>query len=477
MGSLTSALITASNAMDTMEQAMGVIQNNVVNASTPGYVTQTLTLNAQTFDPSDDIWGGVQAGAVVSSRNQAAEENVWNQNTLSGLATQQSSSLSALQNIFGISGQSGIPSALSSLYSAFSAWSTTPDDSTNQQQVLSAAQGVAQAFNQAATGVQQLEQQTDGQLQSTVDQINQLTAQIASYNGQIRSGGSADGGLEAQLYNTLETLSGLANVQVQTESDGTVSVLMNGQIPLVLGTTQQQLQVTYTAAQNPTYPGGTPDAQIVTSAGNDVTQQATGGQLGALVQFRNTVLPSVIGDESQQGSLNQLAQAVADRVNQLLESGQTASGSAGSALFNYEATSPTSMAATFSANSSLTGSELAAIDPGSPAVANGIASQLAALSSPSDPADMVNGQSYTDFYGSIATDIGNQASTASTAQTTQSGLLAQAQSLRAQVSGVSLNDQATNLMQFQQSYEASAEMITSINTTIQYLLNSLSSSS
>lgn len=476
MGSLTSSLISASNAMDAMEQAMGVIQNNVVNASTPGYVTQTPTLNALPFDPTENTWGGVASGTTVTSRNQAAEENVWSQNTLLGAATEQSSSLSALENIVGISSQGGISSALSSLYSAFSAWSNSPQSTTVQQQVVSAAQGLAQAFNQAASSAQQLQQQTEGQLQSTVDQINQLTSQIATYNGQIRTGGGQDAGLQAQLYNTLETLSGLANIQVQDESDGTVSVLLNGQVPLVLGTTQQQLTVNYPSTQNATCPGASGDAQVVTSSGTDVTGQATGGQLGGLLAFLNTTLPSVIGDQSQQGSLNQLAQAVADRVNQLLESGQTADGTAGTALFSYAANAPTSVAASLTVPSNLTSAQLAAVDPGPPAVANGIASQLAGLSSPTDQADMINGQSYTDFYGSVATEIGSQASSASTAQSTQSDLLAQAQNLRAQVSGVSLNDQATNLMQFQQAYEASAEMISVINTTIQYLMNGLQTS-
>ncbi len=86
---------------------------------------------------------------------------------------------------------------------------------------------------------------------------------------------------------------------------------------------------------------------------------------------------------------------------------------------------------------------------------------------------MIAGQSYTDFYGSMATGIGLQASTASTAQSTQSSLLAQAQSLRSQVSGVSLNDQAANLLQFQQTYEAAAQLITVINTTTQYLMNTV----
>lgn len=449
---------------------MGVVQNNVANASTPGYVTQTPTLNAQPFDPADNLWGGVQAGAVQSSRNQYAEENVWNQNTLVGSSTQQASSLSALQNIFSVSGDTGIPAALSGLSSAFSAWSSTPSDTSAQQQVVFAAQGLAQAFNQAAAGVGQIESQTNQQLQSTVSQINQLTAQIAGINGQIRAGDAGDAGLQAQLYNSLETLSGLANIQVQTQSDGTVSVLMGGQMPLVLGTQQQTLWVSFGPGQSQANPGATPDATIQTDAGQDVTAEATGGQLGGLLQFRNTTLPSVIGDGSQQGSLNQLAQSIADGVNGVLESGQKLDGTAGVPLFTYAANSSTAVAQTFSVTSNLTGSDLAPIAPGPPPVANGAASTLANISSSTDPANQINGQTYTQFYAGIASAIGSQQASASAAQTSSTDLLTQAQNLRAQSSGVSLNDQAAYLMQYQQAYEASAQMITTVNSTLQYLM-------
>jgi flagellar hook-associated protein FlgK len=59
-GNLFAALGTAANALDAMQQAMGVIQNNVTNASTPGYVNQTLILNASAFDPTHGLIGGVQ---------------------------------------------------------------------------------------------------------------------------------------------------------------------------------------------------------------------------------------------------------------------------------------------------------------------------------------------------------------------------------------------------------------------------------
>src|SRR5579875_1528752 len=218
--------------MGVFEQEMAITQNNVRNASTPGYVTQTLNVNASPFQLTEGLMGGVSAGNVQSSRNIYAEEAVWSQNELLGTATQQSASLDTLQQTFDVSGTSGIPGALSGLYSAFSAWSTTPTDPTAQQQVLSAAQQVAQAFNQASTAINQQESQTDTQIGSTVSQINQLSSQIAGLNQQIQNGDRNDAGTDAQLYNDLEQLSNLTTISVQTQTDGSVTVLMGGQTPL-----------------------------------------------------------------------------------------------------------------------------------------------------------------------------------------------------------------------------------------------------
>ncbi|HST78338.1 MAG TPA: hypothetical protein VLN58_07600, partial [Verrucomicrobiae bacterium] len=241
MSSLFAALGTASSSLDVLQRAMGVVQNNVTNASTPGYVTQSLILNARPFDPSGNLWGGVQAGGTQSARDVFAEQSVWQANQQAGAASELASSLSSLQQQFDVSGKTGVPGALSGLYSAFSAWSTSPTDTTARQQVITAAQGVAQAFNQTASSIGQIQSQTDQQISSTVTQVNQLTKQIATMNAAIRSGSKNDGGLNAQLYNTLEQLSNLVPVNVHNESDGTVTVLLGGQLPLVIGKTANNL--------------------------------------------------------------------------------------------------------------------------------------------------------------------------------------------------------------------------------------------
>src|SRR6185437_1877893 len=103
MSSLFAALGTASSSLDVLQRAMGVVQNNVTNASTPGYVTQSLILNARPFDPSGNLWGGVQAGGTQSARDVFAEQSVWQANQQAGAASELASSLSLLQQQFDVS--------------------------------------------------------------------------------------------------------------------------------------------------------------------------------------------------------------------------------------------------------------------------------------------------------------------------------------------------------------------------------------
>jgi flagellar hook-associated protein 1 FlgK len=476
MASLFAALGSAGNSLAVLERAIGVVQNNVTNATTPGYVTQTLQTAARPFDAAQNVWGGVEVAGVQSARDVYAERAVWSAGQQSGLANQQSASLDSLQQIFDVSGQSGVGGALSGLSAAFSAWSASPSDAGARQKVLTAAQNLGSAFSQAYSQAGQVRANTDQQLKASVTQLNQYSAQIASINGEIRQGAGSDAGLQAQLYDTLQKISTLAPVDVHFENDGTATVLLGGQSPLVLGTTQNNVTLNYTQSSTPVNAGATPDAQLLSADGHDITALADSGTLGGALTFRNTTLPGILGDGQQQGSLNQLAQGIADRVNTILTSGQSSAGPPavpGVPLFTYNASAPTGVAGSLTVAPNLTASQLAAIDPGPPVVANGIASRLAGLASSTSPADQLNGSHYTQFYANIVSGVGQQAASATASATANTSLLNQAQSLRAQVSGVSLNDQATQLLQFQQAYQASAQMISVINTLTQSLLQVL----
>jgi flagellar hook-associated protein 1 FlgK len=96
-------------------------------------------------------------------------------------------------------------------------------------------------------------------------------------------------------------------------------------------------------------------------------------------------------------------------------------------------------------------------------VANGIASKLAGLFQSADPQNQIQGQSYLDFFGSIATRAGERSSSAADGKARARTMLAQAQELRSAESGVSLDEEATRLVALQRSYQAAAKIVSIVD--------------
>jgi flagellar hook-associated protein 1 FlgK len=198
--------------------------------------------------------------------------------------------------------------------------------------------------------------------------------------------------------------------------------------------------------------------------------------LGALLNLRNQILPTYIGDAYQSGDLNVMVQQFADRVNQLLTSGNITDGppaQAGIPLFTYDSAAP---AATITVNPAMTPDNLAAITPatGTTAeVSNGVPLALAALASPVQDADKVNGVSYSQFYGQMAARVGTALSDATSGQDVQQSLLSQSKDLRQQLQGVSLDEEATILMQFQRAYQANSKFVTVLDQLTQSAIDIL----
>src|ERR1700682_954302 len=98
MGNLLTSLLNSAGALKAYEGALAVVQNNVTNANTPGFVKQRASLEALPFDLSIGLPGGVTLGPTQSSRNGFAEQAVRDQQTALGYYQQKSSDLSPLEN-------------------------------------------------------------------------------------------------------------------------------------------------------------------------------------------------------------------------------------------------------------------------------------------------------------------------------------------------------------------------------------------
>jgi flagellar hook-associated protein 1 FlgK len=299
------------------------------------------------------------------------------------------------------------------------------------------------------------------------------------------AGSRNDAGLDAQLHATLEKLAQYVEVTALAQTDGSISVLMNGQTPLLVGEKQFQISVKPTVPQEPppTYPEGRPPIHVFASDGADITAATTGGQLGALLDIRNRLLAGYLGDSHQAGDLNTMAKQFADRVNALLTSGiaveavpatpdsEEIPAVPGAPLFTYDIANDTNVAHTLEVVAGLAPSALGAISPGPPKVANGIPLALSALADPQQGADTIGGASFTEYYGTMAARVGHELNRANDEKQISQSAVAQAKDLRHQMSGVSLDEEAIILIQFQRAYEANSRFLSVLNQLTEDVIN------
>ena len=307
MATLTAALGNSGNALEVIQQALGVIQNNVSNSSTPGYATEQLNLKALPLDSATTAGGGVVSGGVTTARDPYADSAVVQQLQTLGLYTAQAQSTGTIQSFFDVTGNSGVSAALNNLYTAFSSWSTSPNDPSTGPAVLSAASGLVSSINGLSNSLQQTSTQIGQQVNSTVAQINSLAAQIQQYNVAVKTdGGQVDPAAQAKLETNLESLANLVNFTSLTQANGTVTVLVGGGTPLVIGDQLNSLSSGQSVTNQPpaANPNSPPTSHIYDSQGNEITANITGGTLGGLLDSQNNVLAGIIGDSQNAGSLN-----------------------------------------------------------------------------------------------------------------------------------------------------------------------------
>ncbi len=478
MSNLLSSLLSSAKALGAYDQVLQVSQNNVANASTPGFVKHRQVLLAMPFDPGSGLSGGVTPGEVQSARSSYADQAVRRQISLLGQAEQDAGNLASVQSVFDVSGDSGVPAALNRLFQSFSTWAQSPDAAVARQAVVERAADVAKAFQQTAAGLSGVARQTEHDTQTAVDAVNTLTGQLKTLNILARQSAGSDAGLDSQIHATLEELSSYISFSALEQSDGSVSILLNGETPLLMG--DQQYRLSWRLAQPDTPPPLYTDApaslRLIASDGSDITAATTTGKLGALLDTHNRILPTYIGDAWQAGDLNRMAQQFATRVNDLLTAGTVSSGPPavpGIGLFTVDA-NPTQVAANLTVDRSVVKPELlAAIQPGPPAVANGVALALSALASPQNAADEIDGASYSGYFGRVAARAGSDYNEAQGRTPVQQAAVAQAKNLRERMSGVSLDEEAITIMLFQRAYEANSRLISVLDQLAQDTINIL----
>jgi flagellar hook-associated protein 1 FlgK len=448
MGSLTSSLWIAAQSLDVDQGALDATTNNIANANTPGYSREVVDLSEQTpVEVGNITYGtGVNLDKIQSVRDQVLSLQIAEQTSQQSGAQTQLNALQQVQGLFSDPTQ-GIGENLSTFFNSISQLSTNPTDEAQRSSVMTAAQNLATSFNQTAQSLETMQSNLNQSVSQTVNQINALTKQIAQINaqvGQMQQLGKDPGGLLDQENQLISQLSQLTNISETQTQQGLTITTGNG-AALVVGNQSFDL----TVANGPT------GQQDVFSQGQDITSSITSGSLGGTIQVRDQDIPNVLTQ------LNTLASQFADAFNAAQTTGYDLNGNPGQALFSYNSAGAAS-------SLSLTTTDpnaIAASSDGTPGsngnIANLMAVETQALPSGEDP---------TDTYANLVAQAGNMASQAQADVSSSTASLNQLNDQLGALSGVSINEETANLLNYQNAFSAAARVVSTINQLTETVL-------
>ena len=452
MSSLFSSLSIALSALSVSQQEMAITGNNVANANTPGYSREVpvVTAGDPIVENSLSFGTGVVLQRIASLRDPILEIQL-NQET-----QQQSkfdTSLSQLQQIqtqFAGS-SSGIGADISNFFNSLQQLSPDPSNLALRQSVLTAAGKLATDFNTTAQNLQTRRSNLDLNVVQSVSQVNTLTAQIANVGRQIANVQNTNGNtgtLVDTQTNLIRQLSGLIDVSVIPTDQGITLTTSNG-TTLVSGSQSFAL----------TSQLGSDGVQHILSGSQDITASLTGGSLAGLIQIRDQEIPNL------GSSLDQLAAGLATALNTANKTGFDLNGNAGGNLFVPPPAGGVGAAAALTVN--ISDPALLAASSDGTIGSNG---NLAVLSAVHDQA-VANGQTPLDFYSNLVSQVGNTTSNTSADAAASNLILQQLQDQRGSISGVSLDEEAANLIRYQTAYQAAARVVSAVDALLSDAVN------
>ena len=322
MASLSTSLLTAVQALGADTGALQVTNNNIANASTPGYSRQVAILQeaAPTNDGTISVGNGVVLEGYQSVRDELVQTQIQQETQAQSGANAQLASLQQIQPTFTTSTQD-IGTEMSAMFSSLSALSTNPTSGSAGQAVLTAGQNLATAFNTASTTLTSQQAGLNTQVTQDVNQINKITQQIAALNPQIadlNATGQDGGTVQDQQNQLVLSLSALTSVAVTKTDNGDTLTTGNG-TPLVVGSQSFSLQTTT---------GSNGMQQVLDQNGAHITSSLTTGDLGGTIQTRDQTIPGLLNQ------LDTLANQFGSAINAAQAQGFNQSGATGQNFFN-----------------------------------------------------------------------------------------------------------------------------------------------
>lgn len=470
---LFGTLQMATRSLQTQRNGTEVAGHNLANVNTPGYSRQRVEIESSITVRSEMGLQGTGADAVairqirdrLVDRNITSETSVrtsyesrqralqFAQAALGQAIDRQATGADGTSVAAGVGGQRGIAEEMADLFAGFQSLSTNPTSSAERQVLVIKAQNLATQFNQVARRFDDLRSSLNESLGTDVDQVNIALNDIAKLNDQIIS---AELGTDATANDLrdirqkrIEELAQFTKIDTVENDNGSIDISIGG-VEMVRGRNVLDTLETYDAG------GG---QQLVRTVTGGTGLTLTGGSMQGTIDARDGDLVTLRAD------LDTLASSLITEVNAVHSTGYGLSGTTGAAFFTGTDASDIAF------NSSLADDPTAIQASGVAGAVgdNSVAVQLAQLSTQKHAA--LGNQTFAQQYGQTVSKLGQYLNGTNTQLSNQQIVEQMLLRQRDSISGVSMDEEMTDLIKFQRAFEASAKLVTTIDEMLETLVN------
>ncbi|WP_373230869.1 flagellar hook-associated protein FlgK [Cohnella sp.] len=515
MRSTFHGLETAKRSLVTQQVALQTTGHNVANANTAGYSRQTVNMVASKpmeavgmmrSNAPGQLGTGVEFSSITRIREGFLDNQFRNENQNNGNWSIQVDTLQKLETIVNEPSESGLRSVLDKFWNSWHDLSENPESITARKLVRETAKALTDAFNQTSRQLSDLSADLTENIDIKVNQMNTAIQTIASLNAQIqRTEGFGDNAndLRDQRDLLVDELSKIANITVRETSDSYqvtlgAQVLVDNVTPTLM--TLDGIQASFGADLT----GGEVYGMIKSrdqyvadyqSQLNTLVNGLVNGDITVTIPA-GAVLPegTVLDGVTYTGSARTLTSSLTATVkglNGLHQLGYTTQDplKAGGTFFVSKDGGPLTAGniqiyADIEADASNIASSMRTYMDGTTekvVVGNKDLAMLIAQFNETkinfasvSPSASTSLGTVNDFFRSLVGQLGIQSQEAQRQADNSKIVIDQVESRRQSVSGVSLDEEMTNMIKYQHAYNAAARFMTTIDECLDKIINGLS---
>ncbi len=457
-------------ALQAQQAALNTTGHNIANANTIGYSRRQVNLE----NAISNINGGIGTGADVASiqrqRSNFDDAQMRVQQQVLGRWQSLERSLGSIEAIFNEpagAGSSeagtifnepsglGLSGSLSRFWNAWQDLANVPESGAARAAVRQEADFLVTTLHQYHSKLSDTRVELDKEIVVEVEEINEILDQLAAINDELPAAsfsGSDAGDLKDRRDILVDELSGKVDISLVERENGQISVLLSGH-NLLEGDNVSHLRVRQVAQD------GHAVSRVVFE--DDGSNTPIGeGKLRGLVDVRDGVVPDLLG------RIDSMASAMVEGLNALHRTGFGRDGGTGVNFFDPEKVNASNIAVSDAILADL--NNISASADGNSGD-NGMALAISALRNENLLEDGTN--TMEGFYYEMLGDIGARSREAQTMAENNRLFAQQIDNRRQSIQGVSLNDEASNLVLFQRAYQAAARAVSIIDDLMEVTIN------